>query len=233
MKFWGGLFRLDSEGNMYFLVMKFLANTRDRQRLILTKCSPSGTPLHEIMEYQWGVYRDNVSGVYHHDVYPAQLKYKIDSQDNIYCALSDNYEINVVSPEGEIIRKITKTGSSRKITQNEILKYKPKSRSNRVIWDVPEHMPYIANLFILDNDYLLVITFENDDDEPNLSGDIFNEKGVYIAKVQVPKYYGWYYLREPFSNKNNAVYKNNHFYSIEADEYGEYFYVKRYKMIWE
>lgn len=50
-------------------------------------------------------------------------------------------------------------------------------------------------------------------------------------KVNVPKYYGWYRYTEFFGIKKNALYKKNHFYTIESDENEENFYVKRYKMI--
>lgn len=93
----------------------------------------------------------------------------------------------------------------------------------------PKYMPYIANLFILNNKYLLVITYENDFDEETLAGDLFDEKGIFQNRVEVPKYYNWYYLFAAL--KSNVIYKNKNFYTIETDESEENFYVKRYKMI--
>lgn len=95
---------------------------------------------------------------------------------------------------------------------------------------IPNQMPYIADFFILENNYLLVITFENDIDEEFLSGDLFDEKGIFLARVEVPKYYRWFELIGP--GGSNALVKNNYFYTIEADQSEENFWVKRYKIIW-
>lgn len=224
----GMIFQTDSKGNMYFLNLKFIPKTTDRQKLVLTKFSPSGIPQYEIHEYEWGMVRDS-KGIYHHAIYPPQLKYKINSQDNIYYAMSDKYEINIVNQEGILTKRILKKGLTRKITQKEITKYKPKSAGPRPVFDMPEYMPAIVDLFVLDNHYLLVVTFENDDDEPTLAGDLFDERGVYRARVQIPKYFSWYALVQP--KKSNAVYKNGYFYTIESDQDEENFYLKRYKLI--
>ena len=225
---WGDIFRLDSRGNMYFLQMKFLPNTTDRQRLVLTKCSPDGVPLHEIHGYEWGQRRDS-SGIYHTDAYRTQIRYKIDSFDNVYYATSNKYEINVVTPEGTIIRRITKRGRSRVLTQTEVDSFRPKKPNSRFVTDIPENMPYIADLFVLDNDYLLVITFENSGEEVSLIGDVFDEAGIYRAGVRVPKYYRWDFLLAP--HKSGAVYKNGYFYTIESDLHEEDFWIKRYKVV--
>lgn len=232
VNFLGDIFRLDSRSNMYFLVGKALPKTRMRNKVVLTKLSPSGKLLHEIDSYETGVQRD-VSGVLHSFYYGPQMRYKIDSRDNIYYAMSDKYEINILSPEGRLIKKILKKGNSRKITDKEIEKYnpRPKSKSGRSVIDMPKHMPFIADIFVLDNGYLLVVTYENSDDTPTLAGDLIDEKGVYRARVQVPKYHYWYWLFQ--ATKSMAVYKNNNFYTIEADEDEENYWVKRYRMDWK
>ncbi|MCJ7583064.1 MAG: hypothetical protein MUP98_21310, partial [Candidatus Aminicenantes bacterium] len=109
MKLYGCVFRLDSRNNMYFLAIEPLPNTSDRQKLVFTKCSPSGEPVLRIHEYEWGQYRDN-NGIYHTDAFRTQLRYKIDSKDNAYYAATDKYEINVISPDGKVIKRITKKG---------------------------------------------------------------------------------------------------------------------------
>ena len=119
MKLYGFIFRLDSKNNMYFLAVELLPNTTDRQKLVFTKCSPSGDPVLRIHEYEWGLYRDD-NGIYHSDAFRTQLRYKIDSKDNAYYAVTNKYEINVVSPDGKVIKRITKKGKSRKLTQIEL-----------------------------------------------------------------------------------------------------------------
>lgn len=53
------------------------------------------------------------------------------------------------------------------------------------------------------------------------------EAEIYVARVEVPKYYRWFELIG--SGRSNALIWNNYFYTIEADEAEENFYVKRYK----
>ena len=92
--------------------------------------------------------------------------------------------------------------------------------------DIPKNVPYVADLFILDNDYLLVVTFESRDEDEFLLGDVFDNKGIYRARVQIPKYYRWNFLLAP--SKSGAIYKNGYFCTIESDKYEENFWVKRY-----
>ena len=227
LSLWGDIFRLDSKGNMYFLQITFLPDTTDRQKLVLTKCSSDGIPLHELHDYEWGQHRDS-NGIYHSDAYRTQLKYKIHN-NNIYYITSEKYEINVISPDGKKIRKITKKGTSRKLTPSEIESFKPKKPNPRSVTDIPSNMPYIANLFLLENDFLLVITFESKEEDAFLIGDLFDAEGIYRARVKVPKYYRWNFLLAP--SKGQAIFKNGYFYTIESDESEEYFWVKRYKMV--
>lgn len=227
LSLWGDNFRLDSLGSMYFLQLKFLPHTTDRQKLILTKCSPEGIPLHEVHGYEWGVRRD-INGIYHTDAFRTQIKYKIDEKNNVYYALTDRYEINVVSPDGARVKRITKKGSSRELTPDERESFKPKKPNPRFVTDIPGRMPYIADLFVLKDDFLLVITFESFQEDAYLIGDVFDGDGIFRARVQVPRYHDWNFLLAP--RKGRAIYKNGHFYTIESDEYEENFWIKRYKL---
>jgi hypothetical protein len=160
LEFWGGVFRLDSKNRMHFITMEFLPNTTDRQRLILSKYTPEGRPLLKIHEYEWGDRQDS-SGIYHTNPYRSQLRYKIDSQDNVHYMMTDRYEINQISTNGLLIRTIIKKGKPRKLTQEEIDGFKPNRPNARSVTDLPERVPPIADLFLLDDGSLLVITFES------------------------------------------------------------------------
>lgn len=230
---YGMAFRLDPKGNLYFLTIKYLPEQPSQNKVVLAKYAPSGSTLYEIDEYIWGPTYNTIKGKYLDELFRPQLKYKIDSHDNIYYAMTDKYEINKVSSEGELIRKIKKKGQTRKVTQEDIDKAMPSpSGASRVKYEynIPAHMPCIADLFILDNGYLLVVTFENDIGDSTLGGDLFDDKGIYSARIQIPKYYRWDYLLMP--SKNYAISSKNYFYTLEASEDEKDFYVKRYKMIW-
>jgi hypothetical protein len=228
------LLQMDSIGNMFFWVGRYSPNSSKK---ILTKFSHSGKLLDEIFEYSTKrVTVDKEKNIMFFELYPRCGIYKLGHDDNVYYALSDKYEINVVSPKGKLIKKIVKKGQSRKVTNRDIEKLTPQTsraaRSKRE-YISPKHVPYIADLFILDNKYLLVITHESDYDEENVVGDLFDENDVFQTRVEVPKYSGWYRYSSFYGFKNNALYKKNHFYTIEVDESEENFYVKRYKMIWD
>ena len=228
------VFHLDSEANMYFWVVKFLPRTKDANRVVLTKFSLSGEIIHEVFEYIWSIYAVDGKRIEHkHPLYKPYGMYKLDSRNNVFYAMSCTYEINVISPEGKKIKKIVKKGQSRKITDKEIKKamsFFPFASKPSNMIAIPEFMPYIADFFIMENTYILVITFEDDFDKRTLAGDLFDENGIFQARVEVPKYYRWFDLMGP--GNSNALVKGNHFYTIEADETEENFYVKRYKIIW-
>jgi hypothetical protein len=160
--------------------------------------------------------------------------YKIGPENAVYYAMSDRYEINIVSDQGELVRRITKKGVARKGTEKDTeialrdFPWASKPRSEIVI---PEIMPSLADFFVLPNGYLLVITFESELDRSSLSGELFDDQGVFQARVEVPKYDDWFSLigtREI----GKAMVEGDSFYTIEADAAEEIFSVKRYKMIW-
>lgn len=230
--FWGLTFRMDSKSNMYFLDVRFLSGTRDRQRLVFAKHSPSGKILLEMMDYLWGMNFDRVKKKYVANLFPPQLKYAVDERDFVYYAMSDRYEIALLSPEGELSRKIVKKGLSRKVSQADIdLKMAGYSESLRARYEFthPERMPRIAALFPVSNGSLLVITYESGPGSKNLAGDIFDEKGVFRGSAQVPAYTGWEGLLAPALAR--AACRGDSFYTIETDEAEENYFVKRYKMI--
>jgi hypothetical protein len=229
LNFWGDILTLDSKGDMYFIVGHLLPGTRDKVRAVLTKYSSSVQFLHEVGAYEMGPSPDS-SGLLHLSYFGPQMRYRIDSRDRVYYAMSNQYEIYVVSPEGQPMKKIIKKGIPRKITKKEMEKYNPNPKSGRVVVDMPEHVPFLADFFVFDNGFLLVVTYENGDDVPTLAGDLFDDQGTYRARVRVPKYHFWYWLFQ--LTKSHAVYKNDHFYTIETDRTGEKFFLKRYKMIW-
>jgi len=225
---WGDNYRLDSVSNMYLMVMKFLPNTRDRQLLVLTKCSAEGKPLYEIHEYEWGLVRDS-RGIFHGDAYRSQVKYQVDARDNLWYVATDRYEVNVVSPEGKLVRRIIKKGEPRKLTEAEIEGFKPKDLRSKVVNDIPERVPPIADIFLLDQELVLVVTFESREDDRELIGDIFDGQGIYRGRALVPKYDGWNFLMAP--SKPIALARGGFFYTVETPEDGDDTFVRRYRIV--
>jgi len=230
--FFGSLLQLDSQNRMYCLMMKALPGTTDVSRLVLTQYSDSGKFLKEFAECRAGA-KPDFQDVRHLAYFGPQLRYRIGPEDRVYYALTDRYEIAVASPDGTPLRKITKTGTTRKITEKERKKYVPEPQDKRrlTVIDLPERMPPIADFFLLDDGFLLVVTFENGEDDPFLAGDLFDDKGILQAQVQVPKYKAWDWLF--FPTKSLAAWKDNRFYTIETDPTEENPRVVRYKAVWK
>jgi hypothetical protein len=235
MDFWGMIFTMDSRRNIYDLDVRFLAGTRDRQRLVLAKHSPSGALLGEMADYLWGLTYQPAKRKYLTKLYPPQMKYAVDARDVVYYALSDAYEIRVLSPEGALVRKIVKKTPPRKTTQKDIDKklslYSESSRANFYDFDISDVMPSIAALFPLENRGLLAVTFESPAEAKYLLGDVFDADGVFRGRVQVPSYEGWDGLMAPAFPW--ATCRGNYFYAITTDEAEETYFVKRYKMNWK
>ena len=200
----------------------------------LMKISPSGKFLGEFF-----MYRENadqiVSNISTIRIYPPFGIYKLDVEDFVYFAISDKYEINVLSPQGKIVRKITKTSKTRKITENDtknkISGYeKALSRfGHKLEFIIPERMPAIADFFVFENKYILVITYENPTGSPILRGDLFDQDGNFLSNIDFPRYLRWADWNGLF--KKGAFYKKNYFYTVEHQE-GDSRVVKRYRMNW-
>lgn len=225
---WGDILRLDSASNLYMLVMKFLPTTRDRQLLVLTKCTAEGKPVHEVYEYEWGVRRDT-QGFYHSDAYRAQVKFQIDPHDVLWYVVTDRYEINAVSPEGKLVRRIIKRGQPRKLTSAEIEGLKPKDPNSRMITDIPDRVAPIANFFLLADGSILAVTFESREGDKELVGDVFDNQGILRGRTRVPKYDGWDGLLAP--RKPAALVSGGLFYTIETPDDGSDAMVKRYRIV--
>jgi len=228
LNLYGDEFTMDSKGQRYFLAYQ-ASKARERNRVVLTKCAADGRILKEIDSYEWGP-RGRGDGTYEEDLYRIQLKYAIDPRDNVVYAFSNKYEISVVSPGGDIIRTIIKDAKPRKVEKQDMDRLLPDpSKKSPYRYVIPERVPAVAGLFPLNDGRLLVVTFEKSDDEAFLAGDLFDEKGRFLATVRVPKYYHWDFLLAP--QKSKALVQNDDFYMIASDADEEIFWVKRYKIV--
>jgi hypothetical protein len=224
---WADLFRPDSAGNMVLMGMKFLPETRDRQLLVLTKASPQAKPLLEIHEYEWGLHRD-AGGVFHSNAYRSQVKFQVDGRDRIWYLATDRYEINVVTPEGKLARRIVKKGEPRKLAAAEIDEFRPKDPKSMVITDIPERVPPVIDLFLLERGYVLAVTHEGLPGDGDLSGDVFDGDGVFRGRARVPKYDAWDFLLAP--SQPMAMARGGFFYTVETPNDGDETIVRRYKI---
>lgn len=161
-----------------------------------------------------------------------------DKEGNLYYAISDKYEINKISQEGKLIKRITKKASSRpfKVTEEKIQKLKERfSPGGKAIFkykfEFPKFYPSICNFFVLENDFLLVLTYENEDTHSNIiAGDLFNDKGILLSKVEVPIYFNPYFSERGLKEYENSILKKGYFYTQNFDDVAGKFSIKRYKV---
>jgi len=155
------LLRMDSKDNMYFWVGK---SSLDKSTHVLTKFSSAGKKIHEIFEYvtpRPEFVEDKSMFIW--PLYYRSAIYKLDSHDNVYYSLITEYRINKLSPDGRLLKTIVKKGQTRKVTERDIEEVSPQVEERqdiRTVFLPPENVPCIADFFILENDYLLVITMK-------------------------------------------------------------------------
>lgn len=229
-------FKLDSKGYIYGFCLGFTETMTE----YLAKFSPDGKYLSKVFEFEYiNIERkEDANYVY---LYNTLGKYKIDRNDNLYYVRNDKYEINIINPEGKLIKKIVIKTRPIKINEDDIERTRKRLHSNvqggRYRWvftSLAENKPYIDDFFVLENGFLLVLTYEFDDGkDESILADLFDEKGYFLKAVEVPSYYKYHSSRTDYYYEKAKVLKNNYFYTIEADEEEENFYVKRYKLIWE
>ncbi len=101
-------------------------------------------------------------------------------------------------------------------------------------FSLPKYYPFICNFFILQNNFLLVLTYENDNIcFDSIKGDIFNEKGEYISKVEAPFYFDPYLSEHGHKENTSALLKGEYFYTLVVDKDTGKTSIKRYKLTWE
>ena len=81
--------------------------------------------------------------------------------------------------------------------------------------------PFFLDFHVLDKIGLLVGTYEDEWNEKGiLSCDLFDQDGLYIAKVKVPRYY-CLKDQDNFSEQRNRLFKNGRCYSLVYNEKDE------------
>ena len=145
--------------------------------------------------------------------------------DMIIWGTSENYLINVINPQGMLIRKIMRNYEPQAITSKdkELFKKqfaKPLKAGMKIKFR--DQYPAFGDILVDDEERTLVRTYEHDVDRGGVPFyDIYNRDGIFIAKISV----------EININKN-SVWKKGRLYIITSDEDGVQM-VKRYRVTWK
>ncbi len=139
--------------------------------------------------------------------------------DVVVCGYSENYKLKVFSSDGKLIRIIRKDYDPVRITPDEIDRIK-KTLPGPMKLDIPKNHAAYRDFTIDEEGRCYVRSWEKDPGTKEYYLDIFDSKGIYIAKVPID-----------VNLNRNSVWKKNKLYTIEENEEG-YPVVKRYKVTW-
>ena len=226
------VFTIAPNGEYYFWIVRFRSGSKDIQDLVLSRFNGSAKLVKEYESYPYAPARSDQKGMRIYGLYAPYGIYKVDPAGNLYVAFSDRYEIRVYSPEGSLLRRIVNKTQPREPNEKDLINIRsyfsefPKSQTTLI---PPTQMPAIADILILSDSSLLVVTFDPSEDEGTLYADWFSPEGRFLSRQKIPKYYLWFKAFGP--DRSHAVFVGDHFYAIEpTDETEDDFVVKRYKV---
>lgn len=184
--------------------------------------------------------RDSNRGLISHFYLQPFLRYRIDGKDNVWLCDRREYKIYCYSKEGNLEKVIQKDFTKKSLEGETKAKFKEKYRikdstpGQRVVPIIPEYIYPIADLVVIDEQYLLVIRMDNMFDanrKGRLLADLFNMNGEFLNHCEVPEFYGCYNLSNQF--KTNICYKDGHILTLESDENMDKFCIKKYRLVIE
>jgi hypothetical protein len=152
--------------------------------------------------------------------------YQFDSSGNLYYGRNRNYEINVYTPEGKLVKSIRKDFQPQKITEED--KKEILNRLDNVpnmgpvnlrdMFEFPKTFPPFQLFTIDENGRIIVRTWEKGNEKDEFIHDVFDPEGRFIA--QFP------------TKVNFTIWKNGNGYAADENEEGLNV-IKKYKIRWE
>lgn len=141
--------------------------------------------------------------------------YQVDNDDNIVYSFTENYEIQIINPEGELVRKIIKDYDPVEITEEE------KERELKVVRpdfiDIPKFHSAFNRYRLGDDGKIYVQTWKKSEDGSITYYDVFDPEGRFVVEIPL--------------SCDARIWKKGKLYAIEEDEEG-FQVVKRYKVNW-
>ncbi|MDH4195824.1 MAG: hypothetical protein OEW05_00295, partial [Candidatus Aminicenantes bacterium] len=164
----------------------------------------------------------------YHDVF----YYQVNENGDLYYAHSSRYEIRQLSSAGTVERIIRKKAGRIRTAKSDrafLIENYPDLKESAM----PEVKPYFMDFHVLDKIGLLVGTYEDEwNDQGFLVCDLFDQDGIYIAKVRVPRYYTRDH--DIMTEQRNRLFRNGYCYSIIYDDQTDYLGLVKHavKFVW-
>jgi hypothetical protein len=146
----------------------------------------------------------------------AVLDFRIDSEDRIVYGFPKSYELEILSLEGELLRKITKDYSPVEITEEEKEEEK-KNYPPEVTLLFSKHYPPFRLFWCDDQGRIIVQARERRDGRLGYVYDVFDPQGRYIVKFHL--------------DATPALWRRGKLYAVAESE-GGFQSVKRYRFDW-
>jgi hypothetical protein len=222
-------FKFDSKINLYIHHAKSVGKTGEKEKLkqgvvfidYLSKFNSNFEKLSDIYKFNNEFWKKSSEGKTFFLVHPNIFYYQIDKNDNLYLGHSSKYEILVYFWTGKLKKIIKKKARPIRVTNRDIKKLMekfPEIRKYKANLKFAKYKPFFSSFYILEGIGLLVCTYENEwNEKGTITCDLFDEEGIYVAKVEIPGYYACYhhgYVMEQI----NRVFKKNYCYSIVYNE---------------
>ena len=222
--------KIDSQGSLYIQDMRNLFALKDEERIRrgvagLSRLSKFNRAFEKISEIAvWdNVFLKRSPGagydlVLYHDIF----YYQIAKGNTLYYGNSLTYEIRQLTSDGllkKIIRKKTNRIATTKQDWINMMRDFPEWKEQNP--EISKTKPFFFDFHVLDKIGLLVGTYEDEwNDQETLVCDLFDQDGVYIAKVRIPRYY-YAKDQDTLSEQRHRVFKNGRCYSIVYNEKDE------------
>ncbi|MFO7866268.1 MAG: 6-bladed beta-propeller [Candidatus Aminicenantes bacterium] len=218
--------RYIKEKSVLFLGIPFKTRIDSKGDLV---CFFSGSPPSE--ELKKFDSHGEVLGEFHSrelkiDIYSNDLKvaqptvcFALTQDDHIVWGYSQNYEIEVIDPDGRLVRRIEKKRKPLKFTEKDKRKYRTMyegmiAQGAELVF--PSFHPFFGDISVDEKNRVFVRTYEKNE-KGAVYYDVFSLTGEYLAKVPLP--------HAP------RLWKNNKAYAVTGDEDG-YPMIIRYAVEW-
>lgn len=222
--------KFDSGGCVYIQDMRNLFALKDEERIKrgvagLSRLQKFNSRFEKIMDVEIWDNRflkraQNVG--YNYLLYHDIFYYQIDSNNCLYYGDSSQYEIRQITSNDQLKKIIKKKGVRIPTTKQDLanlMKDFPELKGQDS--EMSKIKPFFLDFHVLDKIGLLVGTYENEwNNKGILNCDLFDQDGVYIAKVKVPRYY-YSKDQDSISEQRNRLFKNGRCYSLVYNEKDE------------
>lgn len=206
-----GIINVDSMGN---LIAEIHIIKSEKPFIELCKFDSN---FHHVMTF--ASYSDPWSGQVAFNPFVTCLCWAVDRDDNIIFGYTNKYEFNVLSPEGDLIRKIIRKYTPVRISRDEKKMLSEQAKNIPDIkLNIPKYYPPFGKFMLDDEDRIYAQTYEQAQNGTGFYYDIFDPEGRHLAKIYLKSY--------------PIAWKKGRLFTVEKDEEG-YQKVKRYKVAWK